>query len=63
MWRAQRCFRSAGLKTIPWPVDYTTRGIEDLQRVPPRASEGWRRIDLAVKEWIGLAVYEMAGGC
>ncbi len=63
MWRAQRCFQSTGLKTIPWPVDYTTRGPEDLERFPPRASEGWRRIDLAVKEWIGLAVYEMAGGC
>ncbi|MEJ2118133.1 MAG: YdcF family protein [Alphaproteobacteria bacterium] len=63
MWRSHRCFRSAGLKTIPWPVDYSTRGPEDLKRFPPRVSEGWRRIDLAVREWIGLAVYGTIGGC
>lgn len=63
MTRAQRCFHAAGFDTIAWPVDYRTRGVEDLLRVPPRASEGWRRIDLAVKEWVGLLAYRASGRC
>lgn len=63
MMRAQRCFRAAGFDTVPWPVDYRTRGTEDLMRFPPRASEGWRRIDLAVKEWVGLLAYRISGRC
>ena len=61
--RAARCFRKAGFEVVPWPVDYRTRGTEDLLRVPPRASEGWRRIDLAVKEWVGLIAYRLSGRC
>lgn len=63
MLRAQRCFLRVGFETTPWPVDYRTRGPEDLLRFPPRASEGWRRIDLAVKEWIGLLAYRVSGRC
>jgi uncharacterized SAM-binding protein YcdF (DUF218 family) len=59
--RALRVFRAAGFEVIPWPVDYRTRGYQDLTRLPPRSSEGWRRIDLAVKEWIGLVVYWLTG--
>ena len=61
--RAQRCFHAVGFETAPWPVDYRTRGPEDLFRFPPRASEGWRRIDLAAKEWIGLFAYRVSGRC
>lgn len=61
--RAHRCFVAAGFDTVPWPIDYRTRGPEDLFRFPPRASEGWRRIDLAVKEWIGLIAYRVTGSC
>jgi uncharacterized SAM-binding protein YcdF (DUF218 family) len=63
MWRAQRCFTKAGFDTTPWPVDYRTRGVKDLLRLPPRASEGWRRIDMVVKEWVGLVVYRVMGRC
>jgi uncharacterized SAM-binding protein YcdF (DUF218 family) len=63
MWRAQRCFLAAGFETTPWPVDYRTRGAQDLMRFPPRASEGWRRIDLVVKEWVGLLAYRVTGRC
>ncbi len=61
--RAARCFRAAGFDVTPWPVDYRTRGTEDLLRLPPRASEGWHRIDLAVKEWVGLIAYRLSGRC
>lgn len=63
MWRAQRCFIKAGFETTPWPVDYRTRGAQDSMRFPPRASEGWRRIDLVVKEWVGLVAYRITGRC
>jgi uncharacterized SAM-binding protein YcdF (DUF218 family) len=59
--RALEVFRSVGFDVTPWPVDYRTRGYRDLIRFPPRPSEGWRRIDLAVKEWIGLIAYRLTG--
>jgi uncharacterized SAM-binding protein YcdF (DUF218 family) len=59
--RALGCFRAAGFDVVPWPVDYRTRGPEDLLRFPPRPSTAWRRIDLAAKEWIGLIVYRLLG--
>lgn len=61
MWRAMGCFRAAGFDVTPWPVDFRTRGTEDLLRFPPRPSTAWRRIDLASKEWIGLIVYYLTG--
>jgi uncharacterized SAM-binding protein YcdF (DUF218 family) len=59
--RALDAFRAVGFEVTPWPVDYRTRGYQDLIRFPPRPSEGWRRIDLAVKEWIGLIAYRLTG--
>jgi uncharacterized SAM-binding protein YcdF (DUF218 family) len=61
MWRAMACFRAAGFEVTPWPVDYRTRGAEDLLRPPPRPSEAWRRVDLAAKEWMGLLAYWLTG--
>jgi uncharacterized SAM-binding protein YcdF (DUF218 family) len=59
--RAAGAFHAAGFAVVPWPVDYRTRGYQDLIRFPPRASEGWRRIDLALKEWSGLIAYRLSG--
>ncbi len=59
--RAVETFKAVGFNVTPWPVDYRTRGYQDMIRFPPRPSEGWRRIDLAVKEWIGLAAYRLTG--
>jgi uncharacterized SAM-binding protein YcdF (DUF218 family) len=59
--RAVACFRAAGFDLMPWPVDFRTRGPEDLTRFPSQPSDGWRRLDLAVKEWIGLLAYRLAG--
>jgi uncharacterized SAM-binding protein YcdF (DUF218 family) len=59
--RALEVFRAVGFDVTPWPVDYRTRGYQDVLRVPPRPSEGWRRIDLAVKEWVGLIAYRLTG--
>ncbi len=59
--RAMGVFRAAGVRVEPWPVDYRTRGSTDIWLFFHRPSEGWRRMDLAVREWVGLVVYWMTG--
>ena len=59
--RAIGCFRNAGFTVDAFPVDYRTRGWGDVAHFHGFASEGLLQLDLAVKEWIGLAVYRLAG--
>lgn len=59
--RAMGVFRAAGFDVEPWPVDYRTRGPADLTRFFYTPSEGLRRVDMAVREWAGLAVYRLTG--
>ena len=59
--RAIGCFRQAGFSVTAFPVDYRTRGWGDLFRFNGFASDGLLQLDLAVKEWIGLVVYRLAG--
>ena len=55
--RAVGCFRAAGFPVIPYPVDYFTTDTS-LDYMPrPLATDGLGRFDIAVKEWIGLAIY------
>ncbi|MFQ5625196.1 MAG: YdcF family protein [Methyloligellaceae bacterium] len=59
--RALGCFRKVGFAIEPWPVDYRTRGRQDVWRFFPKPSEGWRRMDDAVREWAGLLAYWVTG--
>lgn len=59
--RAVGCFRAQGFPVEPWPVDYRTRGPEDAFRPFPSVSAGLRRIDIAVREWVGLVSYWLMG--
>lgn len=59
--RAVGCFRQAGFTVTAFPVDYRTRGWGDVARLNGFASDGLLQLDLAMKEWIGLAVYRLAG--
>ena len=59
--RAVGCFRQAGFTVEAFPVDYRTRGWGDVTRFNGFASDGLLQLDLAVKEWIGLVVYRVAG--
>ncbi|WP_375464504.1 YdcF family protein [uncultured Methylobacterium sp.] len=59
--RAVGCFREAGFSVTAFPVDYRTRGPQDALRFNSLASDGLLQLDLAAKEWIGLAVYRLAG--
>lgn len=59
--RAVACFRKAGFRLIPWPVDYRTHGMEDVTLFFAQPSEGLKRVDKAIREWIGLLAYWLSG--
>jgi uncharacterized SAM-binding protein YcdF (DUF218 family) len=58
--RAVGAFRRAGFPVTAYPVDYRTSGPSDA-RPFAFAANGLRRLDIAVKEWLGLLVYRLAG--
>ena len=61
MARSIGCFRKVGWEMLPWPVDYRTTGrvgFFDPVSVP---TDGFRLVDLALKEWIGLVAYRLSG--
>lgn len=59
--RAIGLFRKAGFDVIAYPVDYRTRGPEDLVRFFERIPQGLMRLDLGVNEWLGLIAYRALG--
>jgi uncharacterized SAM-binding protein YcdF (DUF218 family) len=59
--RAIGCFRAVGWPVEAWPVDYRTSGRFELGRFHTAIPEGLRRIDLVMKEYVGLAIYYMIG--
>lgn len=59
--RAMGSFRKAGFDVEAWPVDYRTRGAQDLWRFFGKPSSGLRRMDQGTREWIGLLVYRITG--
>jgi uncharacterized SAM-binding protein YcdF (DUF218 family) len=59
--RAVGIFREVGFPVEAYPVDWRTRGWDDLLRPFGSVSEGLRRCDLALHEWIGLLIYRLTG--
>lgn len=59
--RAVGCFRAAGFDVTPYPVDYRTRGADDLKRPAGSIAFGLAATDLAAHEWFGLLTYRAAG--
>lgn len=59
--RAMGLFRKAGFNVTAHPVDYRTRGAEDLARPFSRIPAGLQRLDLAASEWMGLLLYYLTG--
>ena len=55
--RAVGVFRKAGFAAEAYPVDWRTRGGDDLWRPFATLGDGLRRTDTAVREWVGLFVY------
>ena len=59
--RAVGAFRSAQFPVEPYPVDWRTRGKEDVFRLFATLGDGLRRTDTAVHEWVGLFAYWVSG--
>jgi uncharacterized SAM-binding protein YcdF (DUF218 family) len=59
--RAKALFEAHGFRLLPWPVDFRANGWPNWWTVCPRASEGLSRLDLAVKEWVGIGVSWLRG--
>ncbi len=59
--RAMGLFRKAGFNVEAWPVDYRTAGIDDAYVPFYSPSDGLRRLDVAVREWVGLVVNWFTG--
>ncbi len=55
--RAMGVFRKVGFPVEPWPVDYRTADERDSYRLFDAPTEGLKRFELAVKEWVGLITY------
>ena len=59
--RAIGVFRKTGFSVTAYPVDYRTRGPEDIWRIFERYWAGLQRMDLATSEWLGLLYYYLRG--
>jgi uncharacterized SAM-binding protein YcdF (DUF218 family) len=59
--RSVALFRAAGFSVEAFPVDYRTRGAIDLLRPFSPLSDGLRRTDTAMREWVGLLMYRLTG--
>ena len=60
--RALASFRKAGLDVVPWPADFRAPSprVETVFDVLPDAG-ALETTTIAIKEWLGLAVYRLRG--
>ena len=59
--RSMGVFRKVGFEVEAYPVDFRTRGAVDALIPFGNVGDGLRRTDTAVREWVGLVAYWMAG--
>jgi uncharacterized SAM-binding protein YcdF (DUF218 family) len=59
--RAMGTFRNSGFDVSAFPVGWRTNGWRDFFWPAPSATEGLRRVDVAVREWFGLLAYRVLG--
>lgn len=59
--RSIGCFRKADFDVIAWPVDYKTRSGEHLALYLESPNEALSRFSVAMREWVGLTAYWLAG--
>lgn len=60
MKRASASFQRAGLKVVPYPVDFIANQEYDWAGFMPSFSN-WRKLNLVFREYLALALYEMKG--
>ncbi|MCD0415914.1 YdcF family protein [Rubrivivax sp. JA1024] len=59
--RSMIAFRDAGFDVVAYPVDWRTRGPEDMALPFSTLASGLARTDVAVHEWAGLLAYRLGG--
>ncbi len=59
--RSVGIFRQAGWEVTAYPVDFRTAGWQDQTRGFSSVSDGLRRTEVALREWLGLLVYRLTG--
>jgi uncharacterized SAM-binding protein YcdF (DUF218 family) len=59
--RSVGLFRKAGFAVEPYPVDWRLGGAADLWVFGTNMDRGLGRLDIASREWIGLAAYWVTG--
>lgn len=59
--RSVGLFRKLGLVVLPWPTDYRTAGKASLGLDLTQPSTNAQLMTTALREWIGLAFYHLAG--
>jgi uncharacterized SAM-binding protein YcdF (DUF218 family) len=59
--RSVGIFRKAGWTVTAYPVDFRTAGWQDQTRGFSSVSDGLRRTEVALREWLGLLVYRLTG--
>jgi uncharacterized SAM-binding protein YcdF (DUF218 family) len=59
--RSVGLFRRVGIEVVPWPTDYRSSGQESFGLDVANPVHNVNTISIAMKEWIGLAVYHWTG--
>ncbi|HEV7346141.1 MAG TPA: YdcF family protein [Devosia sp.] len=54
-------FRRVGIDVLPWPTDYRSAGSPSFAFELVNPVQNLETVGVAVKEWIGLAVYHWTG--
>ena len=59
--RSVGLFRKAGFAVEPYPVDWRVGGRTDLLRFSIISADGLVRVDIGLREWMGLFAYRLTG--
>ena len=59
--RSAGLFRKAGFAVEPYPVDWRLGGRADLANFRKFSIDGLANVEVAVREWMGLAAYRITG--
>ncbi len=59
--RSVGVFREAGFEVVPYPVDFRTMGRDGSLQGFATISDGLRRFDVAMREYVGLVAYRLTG--
>jgi uncharacterized SAM-binding protein YcdF (DUF218 family) len=59
--RSVGVFRKVGFAVEPYPVDWRLGAGRDLLKFSIFSAEGLQRVDVAAREWMGLAAYWITG--